>query len=91
MGENLPTGKSSATRPRAQASQSLEALRGSSRGHWRGKGCTRHGPEPILRSVFSALPPPAPDALPLGIAGFHFFVFGGFNKTVDWINAQRTQ
>ncbi|MEO8098555.1 MAG: hypothetical protein ABI811_12705 [Acidobacteriota bacterium] len=23
-------------------------------------------------------------ASPLGIAGVHFFVFGGFNKTVDW-------
>ena len=29
--------------------------------------------------------------LPLGIKGVHFFVFGGFNKTIDWINAQRAQ
>ena len=44
-------------------------------------------PQPILRGITSALPPPSPDALPLGIAGFQFFVFGGFNKTMDWIQA----
>jgi hypothetical protein len=27
-------------------------------------------------------------SLPLGIVGLHFYVFGGFNKTVDWINAR---
>jgi hypothetical protein len=27
--------------------------------------------------------------LPFGIAGLHFFFLGGFNKTVDWINAER--
>jgi len=25
----------------------------------------------------------------LEIARLHFFVFGGFNKTVDWINTYR--
>jgi len=25
------------------------------------------------------------------LKGVHFFVFGGFNKTIDWINSQRTQ
>jgi hypothetical protein len=44
------------------------------------------GPETNLRGVISALPPPSPDALPLGISGFHFFVFGGYNKTIDWID-----
>jgi hypothetical protein len=29
--------------------------------------------------------------LPFDIAGLHFFVFGGFNKTVEWINAARGQ
>ena len=47
------------------------------------------GPEPILRGIISALPPPTPDALHLGIAGFHFFVSDGFNKTMDWIDKHR--
>jgi methylenetetrahydrofolate reductase (NADPH) len=47
------------------------------------------GPEPIIRDIavsagleseFSGSP------LPLGIAGLHFYVFGGFSKTVDWID-----
>jgi methylenetetrahydrofolate reductase (NADPH) len=42
------------------------------------------GPELIVRDLATASPP-------LGIAGLHFFVFGGFNKTVDWINAQRAR
>jgi methylenetetrahydrofolate reductase (NADPH) len=41
------------------------------------------GPEPIG--------PAEGGKLPLGITGLHFFVFGGFNKTVDWIQAQRAQ
>ena len=49
------------------------------------------GPEPLIREVATALGPGNGSALPLGIAGLHFFVFGGFNKTVDWINAQRAQ
>ena len=47
------------------------------------------GPEPLIRGVAEALGPANGSALPLGVAGVHFFVFGGFNKTVDWINAQR--
>jgi methylenetetrahydrofolate reductase (NADPH) len=50
---------------------------------------TENGPEPIIRGI-AASAEPSGQALPLGIAGLHFFVFGGFNKTVDWINAQRT-
>jgi methylenetetrahydrofolate reductase (NADPH) len=49
------------------------------------------GPEPIIREVATALGPGNGSALPLGIVGLHFFVFGGFNKTVDWINAQRAE
>jgi methylenetetrahydrofolate reductase (NADPH) len=49
------------------------------------------GPEPIIRDVASGIGPGGGSALPLGVAGLHFFVFGGFNKTVDWINAQRAQ
>jgi len=44
------------------------------------------GPEPIIREIHAAAE--APNA-PLGIAGLHFYVFGGFNKTLDWIEAQR--
>jgi methylenetetrahydrofolate reductase (NADPH) len=49
------------------------------------------GPEPIIRDIaasagleseFSGSQQP----LPLGIAGLHFYVFGGFSKTVDWID-----
>jgi methylenetetrahydrofolate reductase (NADPH) len=46
------------------------------------------GPEPIIREVASGIGPGNGSALPLGVSGLHFFVFGGFNKTVDWINAQ---
>jgi methylenetetrahydrofolate reductase (NADPH) len=49
------------------------------------------GPEPIIRDVAAGIGPGNGSALPLGVAGLHFFVFGGFNKTVDWINAQRAQ
>jgi methylenetetrahydrofolate reductase (NADPH) len=46
------------------------------------------GPEPIIQGVASAFR--STNGLPseANIVGFHFFVFGGFNKTVDWINAQ---
>jgi methylenetetrahydrofolate reductase (NADPH) len=47
------------------------------------------GPEPIIRGIAAAVSPESTASLPLGIAGLHFFVFGGFHKTVDWINDQR--
>lgn len=47
------------------------------------------GPEPIIRGVACAAGAPDTVPLPSGIAGLHFFVFGGFNKTVDWINMER--
>jgi methylenetetrahydrofolate reductase (NADPH) len=49
------------------------------------------GPEPIIREVAAGIGPGGGPGLPLGVAGIHFFVFGGFNKTVDWINAARSQ
>jgi len=49
------------------------------------------GPEPIIRDIAAAAEFEKRAPLPLGIAGLHFFVFGGFNKTVDWINAQRAR
>jgi methylenetetrahydrofolate reductase (NADH) len=47
------------------------------------------GPEPIIRGIAAAAGAGNASPLPLGIAGLHFFVFGGFNKTLDWINAER--
>jgi methylenetetrahydrofolate reductase (NADH) len=49
------------------------------------------GPEPLIREVAHHCGPGTGSGLPLGIKGVHFFVFGGFNKTVDWISAARTQ
>jgi len=49
---------------------------------------TEKGPEPIVRDLASSLGSEN-GAKPRDIAGLHFFVFGGFNKTVDWINAER--
>jgi methylenetetrahydrofolate reductase (NADPH) len=47
------------------------------------------GPEPIIRGIAAAASSESTASLPLGIAGLHFFVFGGFHKTLDWINDQR--
>jgi methylenetetrahydrofolate reductase (NADPH) len=52
---------------------------------------TDKGPEPIIRGIAASVKPGSTGPLPLGIAGLHFFVFGGFNRTVDWINSRRTQ
>jgi methylenetetrahydrofolate reductase (NADPH) len=49
------------------------------------------GPEPIIRGVACAAEDGNAASLPFDIAGLHFFVFGGFNKTVGWINAARGQ
>jgi len=49
------------------------------------------GPEPIIRDIAASAGPESElsgsqQGLPLGIAGLHFYVFGGFSKTVDWID-----
>lgn len=44
------------------------------------------GPEPIIRGIAESSR--CRTGVPLRIAGLHFFVFGGFNKTVDWINSR---
>jgi len=49
---------------------------------------TENGPEPIIRGL-AATAYPGDSALPPGIAGLHFYVFGGFNKTLDWIHAHQ--
>jgi methylenetetrahydrofolate reductase (NADPH) len=50
---------------------------------------TEKGPELIIREMAAQAGAGKNPGLPLGIAGLHFFVFGGFRKTVDWINARR--
>ena len=47
---------------------------------------TEKGPEPIIREIAAA---GSGGAWPLGIAGLHFYVFGGFDKTLDWISTVR--
>lgn len=46
------------------------------------------GPAPIVREIACAANGASATLPPFGISGLHFFVFGGFNKTVDWINAE---
>ena len=42
-------------------------------------------PEPIIRDIAHSI---APDSdTRLEIAGLHFYIFGGFNKTLDWIHS----
>lgn len=49
------------------------------------------GPEPIIRGIAAPSEGESGSALPQGVAGLHFFVFGGFKKTVDWIDTQRVR
>lgn len=49
---------------------------------------TESGPLPIIQGILSSAEGRETGALPFGIAGFHFFTFGGFARTVDWINAE---
>jgi methylenetetrahydrofolate reductase (NADPH) len=51
---------------------------------------TEKGPEPIMRELALSLRGENA-AQPLSIAGLHLYVFGGFNKTVDWIKQARAQ
>jgi methylenetetrahydrofolate reductase (NADPH) len=49
------------------------------------------GPEPIIQGLAVSTESGKTASLPPGVSGLHFFVFGGFNRTVDWIDAQRAQ
>ncbi len=49
---------------------------------------TERGPEPIIRELAASMADG--DGRQLGIAGLHFYVFGGFKKTMDWIDAERS-
>jgi methylenetetrahydrofolate reductase (NADPH) len=46
------------------------------------------GPEPIIQGLAASLADG--DGRQLSITGLHFYVFGGFRKTMDWINAERS-
>jgi methylenetetrahydrofolate reductase (NADPH) len=45
------------------------------------------GPESIIRGLAASIG--EGDSSQLGIAGLHFYIFGGFRKTMDWIDAER--
>lgn len=49
---------------------------------------TERGPEPIIRELAASMADG--DGRQLVIAGLHFYVFGGFKKTMDWIDAERS-
>jgi hypothetical protein len=46
---------------------------------------TDRDPEPLIRGLITAMNSDGN----LNIQGLHFFVFGGFKKTVEWIKASR--
>ena len=46
------------------------------------------GPEPIIRELAASIADG--DGRKLGITGLHFYIFGGFRKTMDWIDAERS-
>lgn len=48
---------------------------------------TERGPEPIIRELAASM---TGDVKRLGIVGLHFYIFGGFKKTMDWIDAERS-
>lgn len=52
---------------------------------------TEKGPEMIIRGIAASTNSGQVSALPPGVCGLHFYVFGGLHKTVDWINAERGQ
>jgi methylenetetrahydrofolate reductase (NADPH) len=46
------------------------------------------GPEPIIQGLAAAMADGG--GRPLGIRGLHFYIFGGFRKTMDWIESERS-
>jgi methylenetetrahydrofolate reductase (NADPH) len=46
------------------------------------------GPEPIIRGLAASIGDG--NSRLLGITGLHFYIFGGFRKTMDWIDAARS-
>lgn len=54
-----------------------------------GKALLDSGPEPILRELATAIDAESWDRL--GVAGFHFYLFGGLNRTLDWMASQQAR
>lgn len=52
------------------------------------KMLVERGPEPIIRGLAASTADG--NGRQLGIAGLHFYIFGGFRKTMDWIDAERS-
>jgi len=50
------------------------------------KVLVERGPQPIIEGLAAAV---ADGYGRLGIAGLHFYVFGGLKRTMDWIDAER--
>jgi len=53
------------------------------------KGLVNSGPEPILREIATELDEPEWESL--GITGFHFYLFGGLNRTLDWVSTSTSR
>jgi methylenetetrahydrofolate reductase (NADPH) len=53
------------------------------------KALVDRGPETIIRDIAASIADE--DRTPLGIAGLHFYIFGGFSKTLDWIDTARSR
>jgi methylenetetrahydrofolate reductase (NADPH) len=51
------------------------------------KALVERGPEPIIRGLAASIG--ERDGNLLGIAGLHFYIFGGLRRTMDWIDAER--
>lgn len=52
------------------------------------KMLVERGPEPIIRGLAAFMRDG--NGKQFGIAGLHFYIFGGFRKTIDWIAAERS-
>lgn len=53
------------------------------------KALAHRGPEPIIREIAGSFAEEDPAAI--GIAGLHFYTFGGFSRTLDWIEAAKSR
>jgi hypothetical protein len=49
------------------------------------RAAIERSPEPIIREIAHYVTQEGDTQL--GIAGLHFYIFGGFNKALDWIHS----